>query len=134
HYLVPGCQTGYVNASRKGGIVMLRDKYVLPVVRGEADLLRRLVSEELDRMCQAVDEIIQRVYEVVPMKHTEEAIAEVKAAVLELVRSPLADLEKKLACVEVEPEPEPEPEPEIKPGPEPEIKPEPEPEPAKPKA
>ncbi|MBA7580028.1 hypothetical protein ES708_21914 [subsurface metagenome] len=113
---------------------MLLDKYVLPVVRNEADLLKRLVDGELGRRCVAIDDIIVRVYDVVPAKHTEKAIAEIKVAILELVRSPLADLERKLACVEVEPEPEPEPEPEVKPEPEPEVKPEPEPEPGKSKA
>ncbi len=123
-----------VKYDRKVVVLMLRDKYVLPVVKDEADLLKKLVDEELDRRCQAIDDIIQRVYEVVPAKHTEKAIAEVKVAVLELVRSPLADLERKLACVEVEPEVEPEPEPE--PKPEPEVEPEPEPgkEPGKSKA
>ncbi len=127
-------RAGGANASRKRGIVMLRDKYVLPVVKDEADLLKKLVSDELDRRCQAIDDIIQRVYDVVPAKHTEKAIAEVKVAILELVHSPLADLERKLACVEVEPEVEPEPEPEVKP--EPEVEPEPEPgkEPGKSKA
>ena len=86
---------------------MLRDKYVLPVVKDEADLLSKLVQDELDRRCLAIDEIIQRVYDVVPAKHTEKAIAEVKTAILELVRSPLADLERKLACVEPEPEEKP---------------------------
>ncbi|MBA7667897.1 hypothetical protein ES703_75998 [subsurface metagenome] len=115
-------------------VVMLRDKYVLPVVKDEADLLKKLVSDELDRRCQAIDDIIQRGYDVVPAKHTEKAIAEVKVAILELVRSPLADLERKLACVEVEPEPEPEPEPAVEPEVEPEVVPEPGKEPAKAKA
>ena len=113
---------------------MLRDKYVLPVVKNEADLLKKLVDEELDRRCAAIDDIIVRAYDVVPAKHTQEAISEVKVAILVLVRSPLAEVERKLACVEVEPEPEPEPEPEVKPEPEVEVKPEPEAKPAKAKA
>ncbi len=107
---------------------------ILALVKGEVDLLAKLVSEELDRECQEIDGIIQRAYDVAPPKHTEKAIAEVKVAILELVRSPLADLERKLACVEVEPEPEPEPEPEVKPEPEPEVEPKPEKEPVKGKA
>ncbi len=87
---------------------MKRDERVLPVVSGEVDLLSKLVLDELDRRCVAIDEIIQRVYDVTPAKHTEKAIAEVKIAVMELVRSSLADLERKLACVEPEPEVEPE--------------------------
>ncbi len=86
---------------------MKRKRMVLPVVDLEADLLSKLVLDELDRRCVAIDEIIQRVYDVTPAKHTEKAIAEVKVAVLELVRSPLADLERKLACVEPEPEEKP---------------------------
>ncbi|GAI59589.1 unnamed protein product [marine sediment metagenome] len=108
---------------------MERKKMVLQVVEPEAELLSKLVDEELDRRCQVIDNIIQRVYDVLPPKHTEKAIAEVKVAVLELVRSPLADLERKLACVGVEPEKEPEPEPDVKPEPGVEAKPEPEPEP-----
>lgn len=97
-----------VKSDRKRGILMEREKMVLRVVDTEAELLKKLVSEELDRRCEAIDDIIQRVYDVVPAKHTEKAIAEVKTAILELVRSPLADLERKLACVEVEPEVKPE--------------------------
>lgn len=123
-----------VKSSGKAGIVMLPDKYVLPVVKGEVDLLAKLVSEELNRRCQAIDDIIIRVYDVVPAKHTEKAIAEVKAGILELVRSPLADLERKLVCVVVEPEPEVEPEAEVEPEPEAEVAPKPEKEQAKGKA
>ncbi len=106
---------------------MPRDQFVLAVLRGEADLLTKLVSDELDRRCEAIDDIIQRVFNVMPGMHTEQAIAEVKVAVLELVRSSLADLERKLACVGVEPEKGVEPEPEVKPEPEVGAKPELEP-------
>jgi len=123
-----------VKSSKKRGIVVDTNKLVLPVVSVEVDLLRELVQAELDRCCAVIDDIIVRAYDVVPAKHTDKAIAEIKTAILELVRSPLADLEKKLACVEVEPEAEPEPEPEVKPEPEPEVKPEPEAGPAKSKA
>jgi hypothetical protein len=87
-------------------------RIVLPVVSVEVDLLRELVQAELDRSCAVIDDIIVRAYDVVPAKHTDKAIAEIKTAILALVRSPLADLERKLACVEVKPEAEPEPEPE----------------------
>ena len=86
---------------------MERERMLLRCFAEEVDLLTKLVSDELDRRCQAVDEIINRVYDVLPARHTEKAIAEVKAAVLELVRSPLADLERKLAGVDVEPEVKP---------------------------
>ncbi len=85
----------------------------LAVELDEAGLLSKLVLDELDRRCVAVDDIIQRVYDVVPAKHTDKAIAEIKTAILLLVRSNLADLERKLACLE--PEPEPEPVAEVKP-------------------
>jgi len=120
-----------VKSDRKGVILMDREMVKLAVELDEVDLLRKLVSGELDRRCQAVDDIIVRVYDVVPARHEAKATDEIKSAVLELVRSNLADLERKLACVEVKPEPEPEPEPEVKPEPEPEVKPEPVPEPAK---
>lgn len=110
---------------------MERERMLLRCFAEEVDLLTKLVSDELDRRCQVVDELINQVYDVLPARHTEKAIAAVKAAVLELVRSPLADLERKLAGVE--PEPEPEPEPGAEPEPEPGAEPEPEPgvEPAK---
>ncbi|MBA7546963.1 hypothetical protein ES705_39365 [subsurface metagenome] len=73
---------------------MLRDKYIFPVVKGERDLLKKLVREEIDRRCIDIDETIMRAYAVVPAKHTIEAIDEVKVAILVLVHSPLADLEK----------------------------------------
>ncbi|MBA7578325.1 hypothetical protein ES708_22676 [subsurface metagenome] len=110
------------------------ERMVIRVHAEEVDLLGGLVDSELDRRCAAIDVIVQRVYDVVPAKHTEKAIAEVKAAILELVRSPLADLERKLAIVLVVAEIEPEEEPEVKPEEEPEVKPEPEVEPAKSKA
>lgn len=86
---------------------MERERMVVRCFAEEVDLLTKLVSDELDRRCQVIDDIVQRVYDILPARHTEKAIAEVKAAVLELVRSPLADLERKLAGIEVEPEPEP---------------------------
>ncbi len=113
-----------VKSSRKAGIVMVMEHLAKAVELGYVPLLKKLVSEELDRKSQAIDDTILRVYDVVPAKHTDKAIAEVSAAVLNLVMSPLADLARSLACVEVEPEKEPEPEPA------PEVKPEPEPEPA----
>ncbi len=103
---------------------MPRDQFVLAVLKGEADLLTKLVSDQLDRRCEAIDDIIQRVFNVMPSMHTEQAVAEVKVAVLELVRSSLADLERKLACVGVEPEGEVKPEPEVEPEPEAGAKPE----------
>lgn len=109
-------------------------KVAIEVTDVEEELLAKLVDEELFRRCQAIDDIIQRVYDVVPAKHTEKAIAEVKAAILELVRSPLADLERKLEWVEVEKWPEEMLEPEVEPEPEPEPEKEPEKEPGKSKA
>ena len=100
-------RAGGVNASRKRGIVMKAENVAIQVTDKEEDLLLKLVCDELDRRCQVIDELIQLVYDVTPLKHTEEAIAKVKTAILELVRSPLADLERKLACVEVEPEEKP---------------------------
>jgi outer membrane biosynthesis protein TonB len=113
---------------------MCPDSNGLKVEVEEVELLSRLVDAELNRRVAAIDELILRVYSVQPARHTEEAIAEVKAAILVLVHSDLAALERKLACVEPKLEPEPEPEPEVKPEPEPEVKPEPEPKPGKSKA
>jgi len=123
-----------VKSYRKAVRVVDIKRLVLRVVETEAELLSALVDDELDRRVAAIDDIIVRAYDVVPAKHTQEAISEVKVAILVLVRSPLAILEGKLACVEVEPEPEPEPEPEVEPEPEPEVKPEPGKEPGKSKA
>lgn len=113
---------------------MSDERMVIRVHAEEVDLLGALVNSELDRRVAAIDDIIVRAYDVIPAKHTQEAISEVKVAILVLVRSPLAEVERKLSCVEVEPEPEPEPEPEVKPEPEVEVKPEPEAKPAKAKA
>ncbi|GAI94153.1 unnamed protein product, partial [marine sediment metagenome] len=126
--------TGYINANRKGDIVVEAKIMELAVALDEVELLSRLVDAEIERRCQAIDDIIQRAYDVVPAKHTDKAIAEVKAAILVLVHSDLAALERKLACVEPKLEVKPEPEPEVKPEPEPEPKPEPGKEPAKSKA
>jgi len=123
-----------VKSYGKGVIVVNFKVASLMIEIGEVDLLKKLVDDELNRQCQAIDDIVQRVYDVTPAKHTEKAIAEVKVAMLELVRSPLADLERKLASIGVEPKPELEPEPEV--NSEPGVEPEPEPgkEPAKSKA
>ncbi|MBA7669844.1 hypothetical protein ES703_77982 [subsurface metagenome] len=104
---------------------MVRERMMLPMVRDGVELLSRLVLDELDRKVSAIDDTILRVYDVLPAKHTEKAIAEIKAGILGLVRSPLADMERKLACVEVKPEEEPEPEPEVEPEPGKEPEPEP---------
>ncbi|MBA7666085.1 hypothetical protein ES703_74162 [subsurface metagenome] len=112
----------------------MRVKVVLPMVGEEVELLSKLVLDELDRKCAVIDDTILRVYDVLPAKHTDTAIAVIKSDILELVRSPLADLERKLACVEVKPEEEPAEEPAETPEPEPEETPEPGKEPAKSKA
>ncbi len=118
-----------VKYGRKAVLVMERERMAIRVWAEEADLLKKLVAEELDRRLLVLDDTIVRAYDVTPAKHTQEAIAEVKADILFLVRSPLADLEARIECVEVEPEPEKEPEPmhepeaEVKPEPEPEVKP-----------
>ena len=123
-----------VKSYGKGVIVVNFKVASLMIEIGEVDLLKKLVDDELNRRCQGIDDVVQRVYSIDPSRHTEKAIAEVKVAVLELVRSPLAELERKLACIGVEPNREPEPEPEVKlePGVEPEL--EPGKEPAKSKA
>lgn len=102
------------------------EKVVLRVTETEEGVLAALVDNELDRRIEGIDSLIQQVYDVVPAKHTEPAIAQVRAAILSLVRSPLADLERKLACAEVEPEPEPaaEVKPEVEAPPAEEPKPE----------
>ncbi|MBA7544050.1 hypothetical protein ES705_36396 [subsurface metagenome] len=123
-----------VKYDRKAVRVVEREKMVLRVLEPEVELLSALVDSELDRRVAAIDDIVVRAYDVVPAKRTQEAISEVKVAIMVLVRSNLAGLERKLACVEVEPEPEPEPEPEVEPEPEPEVKPEPGKEPGKSKA
>lgn len=63
---------------------------------GEGDLLKRLVKAELDRKCQAIDDIVVQGYGEYIGKHGESNQEAVKVAVLELGRSPLADLERKL--------------------------------------
>lgn len=99
---------GGVNASRKGVIVVGTEEMVLAVVSGDVELLKKLVSEELDRRCVAIDDIIVRGYGEFIGKRAESNQAAVKAAVLELVRSPLADLERKLEALPIEPEVKPE--------------------------
>ncbi len=96
-----------VKYDRKAVLVMERQRIPLRVEVEEVELLSRLVDAELDRRCQAIDDIIQRVYDIVPAKHTDKAIAEVKSAILVLVHSSLATLERKLAYDVVEPEEKP---------------------------
>ena len=69
---------------------------MLEVAKGDVELLRKLVSDELDRRCAAIDDLIVAQYQVRSDRHIETAIAAVKLVVMELVRSPLAGLERKL--------------------------------------
>lgn len=66
--------------------------------KGGVELLRKLVSEELDRRCAAIDDIVVAGYGSFIGKRSETNQAAVKVAVLEFVRSPLADLERKLGA------------------------------------
>ncbi len=86
---------------------MKSENVAIQVTEEEEELLAKLVDDELDRRVVAIDDVIQRAYDVVPAKHTGKAIAEVRAAILELVRSPMAALEAKLEWVEVKPGKEP---------------------------
>lgn len=114
-----------VKSSRKAVLVMERKTNLALLAVNVRSLVKELVAAELERKCLVIDDTINRVYQVVPAKHTEEAIAEVKAVIMELVHSDLATLARELEKPEVELEVKPEPEPEVKPEPEVEVKPEP---------
>ncbi|MBA7569200.1 hypothetical protein ES708_10938 [subsurface metagenome] len=103
---------------------MVRDSFVFAVAKAEADQLSKLVSDELDRRCLATDDIIQRALNVMSAMHTETAVADVKVAILQLVRASLADLERTLARVGLEPEADVKPEPKVEPHPDIGAKPE----------
>jgi len=77
-----------VKYARKGEIIVDAKRLILRVVDTEAELLKKLVAAELDRRCAGIDDIILRVYDVVPAKHTEKAIAEIKACLLYTSPSP----------------------------------------------
>ena len=83
---------------------MVRKVTLLHMVENEAELLLELVQEELDRRFVAIDDVILLVYGVTPGQHTEKAIAEIKVKTMELVRSPLADLLRRLERCKLEPE------------------------------
>jgi len=120
---------GGLNASIKGVFVVDNKAMMLAVESGDIATLKKLVNEELDRRCQAIDDIIVQGYGEYIGKRAEGNREAVKTVVLELVRSPLAILELKLEALEVKVEVKPKPEPEAKPEPgvEEEVKPEPEP-------
>jgi len=107
---------------------MERQERMWGVTPGGLDLLRQLVSQELDRRVAAIDDIVVAQYQVQPNRHTEEAIAALKVAVMALVRSPLADMERKLGVCEAEPAAEPVSDVEAEAEVEAKVKPEPEPE------
>lgn len=107
--LVKSCyRAGGVNASRKGVFVVMSEQMMLAVESGDVALLKKLVREELDRRCQAIDNIIAQGYGEYIGKRAEGNAEAVKTAVLELVRSPLAFLELKLEALEVKAPEEPE--------------------------
>lgn len=66
------------------------------LAKGHVDLVRGLVASELDRRVAVIDDLIVAQYQVRPDRHTADATAALKVAVLDLVRSPLADLERRL--------------------------------------
>lgn len=106
----------------------------LAVELGQVKLLKKLVSEQLDRRCAAIDDIVATGYGEFIGKRAESNQEAVKAAILELVRGDLASLERSLAALAVEPEAEPEPEPEVKPEAEVKVEVKPEEKPGKTKA
>ena len=87
---------------------MVLEHLAKAVELGYMPLLKRLVSEELDRRIAVLDDIVSGGYGDYIGKRAESNQEALKAAILELVRSPLASLERSLACIKVEPEPEPE--------------------------
>ena len=97
-----------VTLDRKGVDLMANEAMTLAVAMGDVALLKKLVSEELDRRCAAIDNIVVQGYGEYIGKRAEGNQEAVKVAVLDLVRSPLALLELKIEALPVEPEPEPE--------------------------
>lgn len=59
-------------------------------------LIKRLVSEELDRRLEAIDDTVAAGYGEFIGKRVDSNRADVKAAVLELALSPLANMARKL--------------------------------------
>lgn len=96
-----------VKSSRKAVSVVESEITKLALELSRVPLLKKLVGDELDRRCQAIEDIVASGYGQHIGMRAEDNQAAVKAAVLELVRSPLADLERQLAALPVEPEPEP---------------------------
>lgn len=76
---------------------------MLAIANGDIAVLRELVAAELARRVAAIDDIIMAQYRPSPSYHTEAAIAAISGAILSLVRSPLADLERKLGAEPVKP-------------------------------
>jgi len=81
---------------------MERGKIRQAVECGGAEVLRELVSAELERRVLAIDDIVVAAYQVRADKHEPAAIDKLRVAVLSLVRSPLADLERTLRADQVE--------------------------------
>ncbi|MBA7673432.1 hypothetical protein ES703_81629 [subsurface metagenome] len=96
----------------------------LAVELDQVELLKRLVDAEIERRCQAIEDIVAAGYGDYIGKRAESNAEAVKSAILVLVHSDLAALERMLACVEVKPEEEPveevKPEEEAPPAEEPE--------------
>jgi len=83
----------------------LSDKIMQAVESGGGELLRQLVSAELERRILAIDDIVVAAYQVRAEKQSatrSAAIDKLRVAVLSLVRSPLADLERTLRAEQVE--------------------------------
>lgn len=73
------------------------------LAKGTRDLLRELVAAELDRRVAAIDDIVVSGYGSFIGKRAEDNAAKLRAAIVELVLSPLADLERELAAEPVKP-------------------------------
>lgn len=83
------------------------ERRMLEVAKGDVELLRSLVAGELDRRMTAIDDIVVAGYGSFIGKRAETNRDAVKVAVMELVRSPLADMERKLGAESVKVEEKP---------------------------
>lgn len=73
------------------------ERRMLAIANGDIAVLRKLIDDELTRRIAAIDDIVVAGYGSYIGKRADGNQAALSKVILSLVRSPLADLERKLA-------------------------------------
>lgn len=92
-----------ITLDRKGEKPMVCEVKTMHMSEEEVALVKKLVADELTQRLSGIEDSIVAEMGTYSSKWTEDSRAATRVAIVELVRSPLAYLERKLGIVPVEP-------------------------------